>query len=58
MLLALLWSQTETLISRNRALLATGNYQGQKATIIILVGTEPTAEGFKLVGTANKDKAE
>jgi hypothetical protein len=63
MLLALLWSPTETLISRKRALLATANYHGQKSTIIILVGAEFTENGLKfvgnldVVGSANKDEA-
>jgi hypothetical protein len=54
MLLALLWSPLATLMSRNKALLATANYQGQLATVIVLVGTVPTDEGIKAVGTANK----
>lgn len=58
MLLALLWSPVPTLVNRKKALLATGNYNGQPATIVILVGTELTDKGITLktsVGSANKD---
>lgn len=64
MLLALLWSPTETLVSRDRAVLATANYHGQLATVIILVGTELTPVGIKtiqdskVVGTANNSECQ
>lgn len=52
MLLALLWSPTVTLMNRKRAVLANANYQGQPATVIILVGTEYANNGIHVVGNA------
>lgn len=53
-LLAMLYSLLATLIEQNKAVLATANYQGQPATIIVLVGTQPTDQGIELVGSANR----
>lgn len=58
MLLALLWSPTMTLVERGNALLATANYKGDQAVVIILVGTQLTEHGLQVVGTANKDENE
>jgi len=53
-LLAVMWSVLATLINRNKALLATADYKGQPATVVILVGTLPTDKGIEPVGTANQ----
>lgn len=55
MLLALLWSPLATLIKREKALLATANYNGKLATVIILVGTQPTDKGISCVEEDNPD---
>jgi hypothetical protein len=57
-LLALLWSSAATLIERNKALLATANYQGQPTIVIVIPGAVPTDSGLEFVGTANKDGPE